>query len=552
MTRATRTERSLSKAAKPDNGGDGNALREGQSECEHPQGIQFALVISSLFLAVFIVAISQTILATAIPTITGAFDSSQDIAWYSTGEQLAAASTQLPFGRAYTLTNTKGVFVTSIAVFLVGSAVCGFAPVSVVFIVGRLVQGVGMAGIFSGSFIVLARVTPLKTRSLFAGLFGAAYAIASVLGPLIGGAMTTRSTWRWCFWFNLPVGVVIMSTIIWCLPNMPAPKSFSISNMTWKQTVIKFDPLGTVLLMASLICLMLALQSGGAQYSWSEPRLVAVLVIFAVTLVPWLVLQYFQGEEATVPLSMLCQRSVAGSNLFLLFLNGAFGVFIFYLPTWFQAILGDSAETSGFKQVALCLSTAVGAIAAGGLVAATGFYNPFLVLGSLLVTAGSAMCMMMQPDASLGYTIGAQILVGAGVGVGAEQANVAVQAVLPSDKVARGTSLTLFTRLLAMAISVPVAQNMMQQQIFADLGSSFAGEVWTDSGAADLHPKLRALFESEDSLGYRLVLADINYAISRCFMLAMILAAISVPFGLVVEWKNVKTDEEDAEPLLQE
>ncbi|KAI6354644.1 hypothetical protein MCOR31_011418 [Pyricularia oryzae] len=81
MTRATRTERSLSKAAKPDNGGDGNALREGQSECEHPQGIRFALVISSLFLAVFIVAISQTILATAIPTITGAFDSSQDIAW---------------------------------------------------------------------------------------------------------------------------------------------------------------------------------------------------------------------------------------------------------------------------------------------------------------------------------------------------------------------------------------------------------------------------------------------------------------------------------------
>ncbi|KAI7916645.1 major facilitator superfamily transporter [Pyricularia oryzae] len=533
MTRATRTECSLSKAAKPDNGGDGNALREGQSECEYPQGIRFALVISSF----------QTILATAIPTITGAFNSSQDIAWYSTGEQLAAASTQLPFGRAYTLTNTKGVFVTSIAVFLVGSAVCGFAPVSAVFIVGRLVQGVGMAGIFSGSFIVLARVTPLKTRSLFAGLFGAAYAIASVLGPLIGMCFTP---------VNLPVGVVIMSTIIWCLPNMPAPKSFSISNMTWKQTVIKFDPLGTVLLMASLICLMLALQSGGAQYSWSEPRLVAVLVIFAVTLVPWLVLQYFQGEEATVPLSMLCQRSVAGSNLFLLFLNGAFGVFIFYLPTWFQAILGDSAETSGFKQVALCLSTAVGAIAAGGLVAATGFYNPFLVLGSLLVTAGSAMCMMMQPDASLGYTIGAQILVGAGVGVGAEQANVAVQAVLPSDKVARGTSLTLFTRLLAMAISVPVAQNMMQQQIFADLGSSFAGEVWTDSGAADLHPKLRALFESEDSLGYRLVLADINYAISRCFMLAMILAAISVPFGLVVEWKNVKTDEEDAEPLLQE
>lgn len=104
--------------------------------------------------------------------------------------------------------------------------------------------------------------------------------------------------------------------------------------MTWKQKVIRFDPLGTVLLLASLICLMLALQWGGAEYSWSEPRVIAVLVIFPVTLLPWMALQYFQGDEATVPLTVLRQRSVAGSNLFLLFLNASFGIFIYYLPTW--------------------------------------------------------------------------------------------------------------------------------------------------------------------------------------------------------------------------
>lgn len=190
MKAATRTNGSLNKGANPENESEYNVLTKVESEDEYPQGIRLALIIFSLFVAVFMVATSQTIVATAIPTITGAFKSSQDISWYSTGEQLTAVSMQLPFGTAYTLTDTKGVFVASVAVYLVGSALSGFSPTSIAFIVGRMVQGVGMAGVFTGSFIVLARVTPLKTRSLFAGLFGAAYAIASVLGPLMGMCLT--------------------------------------------------------------------------------------------------------------------------------------------------------------------------------------------------------------------------------------------------------------------------------------------------------------------------------------------------------------------------
>lgn len=193
---------------------------EDLDESQYPSGLQFALIIFSLFISVFIVAVSQTVLATAIPTITSAFNSFDDIAWYSTGEQITAVAMQLPFGRAYTLANNKWTFLVSVIIYLAGSAICGFAPVSVVLIIGRVIQGVGMAGVFGGSFIVLVRVTPLRKRSLFAGLFGAAYAIASVIGPIMGmrlpffmaryyvmliccltgGAMTTGASWRWCFW----------------------------------------------------------------------------------------------------------------------------------------------------------------------------------------------------------------------------------------------------------------------------------------------------------------------------------------------------------------
>lgn len=119
-------------------------------------------------------------------TITSNFKSNDDVAWYSTGEQVSAVALLLPFGRMYALLNNKWVYLFSVVVYLVGSAICGAAPTSTVFIIGRTIQGAGLAGVFGGTFILIARITPLRTRSLYAGLCGAAYAIAAVVGPVIG------------------------------------------------------------------------------------------------------------------------------------------------------------------------------------------------------------------------------------------------------------------------------------------------------------------------------------------------------------------------------
>ncbi|KAF4773442.1 MFS transporter [Colletotrichum scovillei] len=510
-------------------------------EPPYPTGVQLGLIVFALFCSVFIVAVSQTVLATAIPTITSVFNSSDDIAWYSTGEQITAVALQLPFGQAYSLFNNKWTFLTSVVIYLAGSAVCGSAPTSVALIIGRAIQGVGMAGVFGGSFIVIARITPLRKRSLFAGLFGAAYAIASVIGPIMGGAITQRASWRWCFYFNLPIGAVVVAVVIFCLPPSLCRTSAELRSMTPIQLAKKFDLLGTTHLLASLVCLMLALQWGGGEYPWKDARVIAVLVVFGVTLLPWMALQYFQEDDATVPLSIVKQRSVASSNLYLLFLNGAFGVFIFYLPVWFQSIRGDDAESSGLKQLALCISTAVGSIVAGGLVMAIGFYNPFVILGSLLVTAGSALLMTIKSDAALGILVGAQILVGAGVGVGAEQANVAVQTVLPNEKIPKGTSLTLFTRLLGVALSVPIAQSVFQQELSKNLGSAVAAKIYGDGGATQIKDNLQKIF-GNGTAEYQNALDKVNTSLTRTFMLAMILAAISFLFAILLEWKNVKKE----------
>ncbi|TLS22280.1 uncharacterized protein PpBr36_09955 [Pyricularia pennisetigena] len=506
--------------------------KEEDDESRYPSGLQLALITLSLFVAIFLVAISQLVIATAIPTISDSFQSFADISWYSIGEQVTAVAVLLPFGRAYTLLSIKWTFVTSVNVYLLGSAICGSAPSSIALIIGRMIQGVGMAGVFDGAFIVLAYITPLRKRSLFAGIFGAAYGIASVLGPVI---------------VNLPIGLVIVPAMIFCLPkNMGSSTSTSGEKRSWWQSIKRFDPLGTILLLTSLVCLTLALEWGGEIYAWRDAHVVAALTVFAATILPWIALQHFQGEEATIPWSMVSQRSVAGSNLYLFFLSGSFAISIFFLQIWFQSVQGDTPQSAGLKQLALCLSTAVGSVVAGGLVMLTGYYNPYLILGSVCATAGCAIMMIIDRNAGFGLVIGVQILIGAGVGAGGEQANVAVQAVLPSDKLARGTSLTLFVRLLGFAMWVPVAQSIIQKEILEQLGPELTSEVYGNGGAGDLHEQLEEIFDGDNTPDYMEALNRLNYAITRAFVLAMILAAISLPFAMMVEWRSVKTKKEDS------
>lgn len=160
--------------------------KDGDDESQYPSGLPFALTMFALFAAAFIVVVGQMVIATAVPTISDTFQSFGEVAWYSVGGQITGVAMLLPFGRAYTLLNNKWTFVTSVNIYLLGSALCGFAPSSAVFIFGRMAQGVGMAGVMDGTLIILAHLTALRKRSLYVGFFGGAYAIANVLGPIIG------------------------------------------------------------------------------------------------------------------------------------------------------------------------------------------------------------------------------------------------------------------------------------------------------------------------------------------------------------------------------
>jgi len=164
--------------------------------------------------------VDNSIIATAIPRITDEFHSLNDVGWYGSAYMLTGSSFQLFFGKFYTFWSIKWVFLSVIGLFEGGSLICALAPNSMTLIIGRAVAGVGSAGIFAGALTILAYTVPLEKRPLYSGLIGSMWGISSVAGPLLGGVFTDRLSWRWCFYINLPVGVVLAGTAIKVIPSV--------------------------------------------------------------------------------------------------------------------------------------------------------------------------------------------------------------------------------------------------------------------------------------------------------------------------------------------
>ena len=211
-------------------------------QTDYPSGISLAFLIASLLLALFLVALDGTIIATAIPSITDDFNSRSDVGWYGSAYLLTNCSFQLIFGRIYTFYSPKWVFFSAIGIFKVGSAICGDAQSSTAFIIGMAVAGSVASGIFNGGIIIIVHSVPLHKRPAYSGNFGVVFGLSSVLGPLLGGALTQHLSWRWCFLINLPTGAVAVVALLFILK---LPSSLNRDNPPLKEQIRHLDPLGT-------------------------------------------------------------------------------------------------------------------------------------------------------------------------------------------------------------------------------------------------------------------------------------------------------------------
>ncbi|KAK7415312.1 hypothetical protein QQX98_005956 [Neonectria punicea] len=509
----------------------GPAFDKEAEENYKPKTLKFWLIILSAIVSMFLVALDRTILSTAIPAITDEFDSLGDIGWYGSAYMLTTAAFQLIFGRIYRFYDLRTVFLVSIILFEVGSTLCGAAPNSTAFIIGRAIAGIGSAGIMTGSILTVIPLVPLHKRPMFQSMFGMVFGIASVCGPLIGGAFTGRVTWRWCFYMNLPIGALAFVFLCFFLNSPKKPQE----SAPIAKHIMRLDPLGTFFFVPSIICLILALQWGGSMYAWSSWRIIFLFVIFGLTAIAFCTVQVMMPETATVPLRIIKQRTMLAGAGTMFFLAGAMMLSVYYVPLWFQATKGVGPVKSGIYTIPLVTSMVVSAFVSAAFTQRIGYYVPSMLLCPCVMATGEGLLSTFTPTIGSSHWIAYQFLVGFGLGLGMQTVGLAVQTVLPKEDVPTGLAINFFSQQLGGAIFVSAGQTILNTLLVKRLSGvpGLDPEVIVNTGVTDLRTVVPEQYISK-------VVSAYNYATTRIFLAAVAVSCAQLVCSLFVEWRSIK------------
>lgn len=473
------------------------------------------LTLLGVLLALFLGALDQTIVSTALPRIVEDLKGLERYAWVATAYLLASTALVPIYGRLADLYSRKRIELAAVGLFLLGSALCGlageFGDLPLIgdgmnqLIFFRALQGVGGAGLFAMAFIVIADLFPPAERGRYQGLVGATFGISSVLGPWIGGLLTDYGGslvsgvegWRWVFYVNLPFGALALYVIVRHMPKLePEPSD------------ARFDALAALLLIAGLVPLVLALSLDKTKYAWASATTLGLFTTAAIAL-SLFSLKTVRAHSPLLDFRLFANRVFATANLALFLLGGAFLSILVFLPLFMVNVLGVSATKAGTSLIPLSLGLVFGAIVSGQVVSRYGHYRRLMLGGGVILFIGCFFLSRMTTETSFLLATAYMVLCGLGLGPSFPLYTLAIQNAVDPQHIGQATSASQFFRQIGGTVGAAVMGTVLATSLSASfaafqqeagqgapsMAAPAGGEGATSGGLDEIEAQIRARFE---------------------------------------------------------
>ncbi|ORY41967.1 MFS general substrate transporter [Rhizoclosmatium globosum] len=361
--------------------------------------VQFILAIASLFIAIFLVSLDNTIVSTALRGMIMDLGKQELAPWVGSAYMVTSAGFATLYGRFADIFGRKWVFMFAMAMFEIGSLICGVAQTMETLIVGRAIAGVGGGGMNAMVLIMISDIVSIRDRGKYQGLVGAAVGVASILGPIVGGAFSDSSvSWRWCFYINIPFGMVAMGVV--SLLRFPP----FTGNMAEK--LKRIDYFGALTIFLAILCLICPLQLGGSTWEWNSAPVLIMFPLSAVFFAIFVFVELRMAKDPIVPAGMFVNQNVPTLLAYAISLGAIFFSAIYFISMFFQVVFNNTATQAGVSTIPLVLGMVVTTIGSGIFVSKTEKYVPLLYAGPVFMVIGATLTAFLDGVGVYGLTIG--------------------------------------------------------------------------------------------------------------------------------------------------